>query len=118
MTFCPWKLPQKPRLRTIPLPPVDPGHNDGGFDEDDNDDNFPGGGINDHQSIEQWTASAQWAEVTTGLAPTKPKDIENNNQLEVSRVFTPLEIVLYSNGLDSSQVVQLPRVRVMVRTPP
>ena len=77
---------------------------DGG---DGGDGNFPGGGIKDHRSTEQWTALAHWVEVTTSLAPAKPKYIENSVQPEVSRVFTLLETVLYSNGLDSSRVVRL-----------
>jgi len=45
------------------------------------------------------------------LAPTKPKTKENNNQSEVRSVFTPLEIVLYNVGLDSSQALRLPPAR-------
>jgi len=71
--------------------------------------NFPGGGNSNHQSTQEWTdAFAQEAEASTSLAPTKPKFTENDNQSEVRSVFTPLEIVLYNDGLDSSQVLRLP----------
>ena len=43
---------------------------------------------------------------STSLAPTKPKNTENNSRPEVSRVFTPLEIVLCSNGIDGGQALQ------------
>jgi len=116
--FFPQKLPKKPRLGKIPLPPVDPYYDDGGLNGGDGDGTFPGGGTNDHQSIEQQTALAQLAEGITSLALAKPSYTENNIQSEVSRIFTPLEIVLYINGLDNSQAVWLPRARVMVMAAP
>lgn len=118
LTFCLQKLPKKPRLGTIPLPPVDPHYNDGGPDGGDGNENFPGGGTNDHQSIEQRTALVQLAEGITSLALAKPKYIENSIQSEVSRIFTPLEIVLYINGLDNSQAVWLSQARVMATATP
>ena len=59
-------------------------------------------------------------EKLTSLAPTKPKITENNSRPEVSRVFTPLEIVLCSNGIDGGQAVwfqEFPRQRVNSRPP-
>ena len=96
---------------------MDPHYDDGGLDGGDGDENFPGGGTNDHQFTEQRTVSAHRAE-TTSLALAKPENKENNIQSEVSRIFTPLEIVLYINGLDNSQVVWLPWARVMVTAAP
>jgi hypothetical protein len=54
-------------------------------------DNFPGGGINYHQSTQQWTDASVHAEESASLAPAKPKNIENNNQSEVSEFFYPAE---------------------------
>jgi len=119
VTFCLQKLPKEPRLGTIPLPPVNHHYDNGGFNgRDGEDDHLPGGGINNHQSIGQWTPSARWAEATTSLAIAKPNNKENKVQSEVSKVFTPLEIVLYIDGLDNSQVVQLSQARVMVTIVP
>jgi len=54
------------------------------------DDDFLGGEIDDHQSTEQWTDNfAQEGEMSTSLATTKPTNIENNSQSEVSHVFYP-----------------------------
>jgi hypothetical protein len=108
-------------LRTIPLPPVyhwyDNGPRFSGGGDDSNDDDFPGGGINYHQSAQEWTgAFTQEAETSTSLAPAKPNHIENNVQAEVSNIFTPLEIMLYNDGLDSSQTVRFRQVREAVTT--
>ena len=117
-TSYPWNVLSTPRFRTVPLPLVDPRCDDGGYfgggggDNDRGDDNFPGGGINDHQSAEQWTGvSVQQAETPRSLATAKPNHIEYHNQSEVSAFFTPLEIVLYINGLDNSRAVRLPQPR-------
>jgi len=49
------------------------------------DDNSPGGGINNHWPTEQWAhALAQRAEASTSLAAAKPNFTENSNQSEVS----------------------------------
>ena len=91
--------------------------NGGYYGGSDDGDNPPGGGTNNHQSAEQWTAaSVQEDEVPTSLAPAEPHNIENNNRSEVSRVFTPPEIVLYNDGLDSSQAARLPKTQGAVST--
>jgi hypothetical protein len=106
------EAPPETETENDPTPSLmDPYDDNGGIDGGgDESDNLPGGGINNHRSTEQWTnTSARRAEVTS-LAPAKPKYIENDVQSEVSKVFTPLEIVLYSNGHDSSQAVRLQSV--------
>jgi len=98
---------------------VYPFYDDGGYHYggSGDDDNSPGGGTDYHQSAEQWTtASIQEDEVSTSLAGAKPNIIENNDRSEVSRVFTPPEIVLYNYGLDSSQAVRLPQTQGGVTT--
>ena len=111
-TFCYlWKVPQKPRLGTVPLPPVTPsddawslgafyGGGSGDYDGDDVEDEDRG---NDD-------FPAKEAEDSTSLAAAKPQNIENNARLEVRFFFTPPGIVLYTNGIDNSQAAQLPRV--------
>ena len=49
--------------------------------------------------------SVQQVETQTSLAAAKPKHTENYARSKVSIFFTPLEIVLCSNGIDSSQTV-------------
>ena len=96
------------RIQANPLPPVDRGH-DTWNHHNMGDGNFPGGGHNYHQFTEWWAdVSAQRAEASTSLAPAKPNLIENDNQPEVGNFFTPPEIVLYHNGLDSSQALRVP----------
>jgi hypothetical protein len=110
-------VPLAPNLSTAPVRPAESWFDEwcdfsGGGDgcEEGNDD-IPGGGFDNHQSTLEWTGDlAQKGEASTSLAPTKPNNIENENQLEVSSVFTPPEIVLYNDGLGSSLAVQLPRV--------
>jgi len=54
---------------------------------------FPGSGNDDYQSTLQWTdIFGQMAEMSSnGLVTTKPKDIENEIQQEVSDFFYPAE---------------------------
>jgi hypothetical protein len=76
------------------------GHGGGG--DDGRDDNLPDGGIIYHQSTQQWIDVLDQSETSTGLAPAKPKDIEDNTRSEVNACFTPPKIVLYTDGLDCS----------------
>ena len=94
-------LPPAPGPMTTTFPPRDPWH--------DHLDYFSGG--NGYEET-----LAQEAEASTSLAPTKPSYIENNNQSGVSSVFTPLEIMLYKNGLGSSRAAPLRRAREAVTT--
>ena len=97
-----WKIPQKPRLETVPLPPVTPsddtwglgGDYDGGED-DRGEDDLP----------------ARNTEKSTSLAAAKPNNIENGARSGVRLFFTPPEIVLYTNGFDNSQAAQLPQIQ-------
>jgi hypothetical protein len=112
-----WKHPQTPKAPTIELPPATPsrdtwshkGHYGGGGDGDDN--NFVGGEISSHQFTKQWTGASVQAETSAGLAPVRHKWIENNTQLGVGELFTPPKIVLYADGLGSSQALQPPQAR-------
>jgi hypothetical protein len=52
-------------------------------------DNFPDGGINNHQSTQQWADASVQAEASTSLALAKPDYIENNVRSEVSELFLP-----------------------------
>jgi hypothetical protein len=63
---------------------------DSGGGDDEGQQNFPGGGTNDHQSTLEWTDnSAQAAEASRSLAPAKPNHIENHNQSAVSGTLLP-----------------------------
>lgn len=78
-------------MRTVTLPPVD-----GTI--------YPGG--SNHHQFAQWRdTSNQEVEVLTSLAAAKPNIIENEMQSEVSEFFTPLKIMLYNDGLNSSQTL-------------
>ena len=90
------------------------GGDSGSGDDYVGDGSFPGGGHNGHQSTELWADVS--AEASTSLAPAKPIIIENSDQSEVSRLFTPLAIVLYHNGLDNSQALRLPPARTAAAT--
>lgn len=96
------------------------GHFSGGddnCDDEGNNNNFPGGAANNHQCIvEETEICVEEAEASTSLAPAKPKTRENNDQSEVSIIFTPLEIMLFNNGLDSSQAALLRWTRGAVTT--
>ena len=91
-------------IGAFPLPQASPDNNPGTYEDPDN---FPGGGINNHQSAIQWTDNlVQEAESSTSLAAAKPENIKNNVWPEVSDFFTPPEIMLYTNGSDNSQTIQ------------
>jgi hypothetical protein len=116
--FYLWKPPPISKGRTAEQPLATPSYDTwsyggyyGGCNGDGDDNNFPGGGINNHQSTQQWTDASIPAEASTSLAPAKPKRIENNTQPEVSELFTPLKIVLYTDGLGCSQALRLPQAR-------
>ena len=116
--FYLWKPPQILKVQTAEQPPATPSYDAwsyggyyGGRGGDGDDNNFPGGGINNHQPTQQWTDVPVQAEASTSLAPAKPKRIENNTQPEVNELFTPLKIVLYTDGLGSSQALRLPQAR-------
>jgi len=107
-------FPPTARLRTIPLPPVGLRYDEGGYFGDDHGNGGGGeGGDNpsdEHNATGQLTGTS--AEVTEGLmslGTAKPQNIEYNSQHQVSSVFTPLEIMLYIYGLDSSPAVRLHR---------
>ena len=94
-------------------PPIDRGHDTwsyGGYSGSGNEGvvggNFLGGGHDGHQSTIRWTDVS--AEASTSLAPAKPNNVENNDQSAVSKLFTPQEIMLYYDGLDSSQALRAP----------
>lgn len=111
------KAPTNPGPDSPPFRRIDPWDDHWGEfgDWGDDGDNFPGGGLNSHQSALGWTdALVQETEAST--SPTKPKNIENNGQTEVSNVFTPLEIMLYNNGHGRGQVDQLHQVQGAVTT--
>lgn len=102
-------------MTTTLFHPIDPWGYFGDRGKDQN--NFPGDGINSHQSTREWTsASAQEAEASSSLAPAKPVIKENNIQIEVSNLFTPLEIMLYNDGLGRGQVGQFRQVQGAVTT--
>lgn len=77
------------RVQTNPMSSVNmsPGYDSwshGGYPHGSGDDagdgGFLGGGHGDHQFTERWTGvSAQQAEASTRLVPTKPSIIENDN---------------------------------------
>ena len=90
-----WKSPSAPRREAISLPPADPWYSAGGYigdhgaDEyygDETNNNFPEGGVGDHQGTD---VLAQEAGTSTSLAPAKPNIIENDNRSEVSSIFYP-----------------------------
>ena len=108
---CPlYDLPPAPGPRTIPLPPTSWGYLSDSYEAKDSDAHqFP---------LEGMGVSAQEAESSTSLAAAKPEIIENNDQSEVSNIFTPLEIMLYNNDLGSIRAVPLLPVRGAVTTAP
>ena len=112
LTFCyPWKIPQTPRLTTIPLPPVtscDDTWGPGGF--------YDGCGDDDDDDRGDGDFLAQEAEMSRSLATAKPEYIENDARSRVSFLFTPPETVLYTDGFDNSQAAQPPQVRGAVTT--
>lgn len=86
LTFCYLReVPQTPRLRTIPLPPITPNDDTWGpggvygDGDDDDDDNEIGG--------DDFTARD--AEKSTSLAAAKPDNTENGTQSGVSLFFYP-----------------------------
>lgn len=91
----PLKPPPMQTFTTGPFLPVGPGHGRGGHFGGGSGDgearfNFPGGGINCHQSTQEWTDTlVQQAEGSMSLALAKPKAIENDNQSEVSGILYP-----------------------------
>jgi len=76
-------------MRTIPLPFVEANDHLGG---------------NDYRQSAQWKDSSnKEVKVIAGLAAAKPDNIHNEMQSGVGVSFTPLKIVLYTDGLDNSQ---------------
>ena len=104
--WYPWEVPPTPRLRTIPLPPVDCrfdrwGHvgEVGGEDHDGkNDSNLFGGWTNDHHSAREWSDIPTLGITLRNLASAGLGITENGNRLGVSCAFTLLETVLCNNG--------------------
>ena len=88
----PSELPQTPRLRTVPLPPVGTGYDDGSHfggngSDDEGDDDFPGYGLSEYQPTPEWLDTSSYGdEGLMGLATAKPK-IEDNSQSEVRSAF-------------------------------
>ena len=85
--------PPAPRAGTILLPSVDHWcENEGSSNHEFRYDefiNFPGDGTRENQFTLEGTGDlAQEAEASTSLAPAKPQNTENNNQLEVT-LFLP-----------------------------
>lgn len=115
----PMNLPQVPTQRTVTLPSTDLRYDNGGYssggDEISDDENSPGDGGH-HPPPWGIDISAQRDGRSTSLAPAKPIFTENDDQSEVSDIFTPPEIMLYNNGLGSSRAILLHQVRGAVIT--
>ena len=102
----PWEFPPTPRLRTIPLSPVGLHYDEGGSSDGDRGNGGSGEG-DDNPSEEHNTTRVTKGSMSLGTA--KPTNRENNSQHQVSSIFTPLEIMLYIYGLDSSPAVRFRR---------
>jgi hypothetical protein len=75
-----------------------------GFGDSGGEGSFPDGGANTLESTQQWAVdSPLWTESSSCLAAAKPKTIQNNNQSEVTSVFTPPDTMLYNDGLRNSR---------------
>ena len=84
-----WKPPSAPRVHGVQFLPMTPEAIPGSHEDFQGGENtLPGGGNNYHRSTQQWADAVAQATTSTGLAPTKPDNIENNNQSEVS-IFLP-----------------------------
>ena len=100
--WYPWEVPPTPRLRTIPLPPVDRrfdgwGHvgEVGGEDHDDKQDSNPfDGWTDDHHSAQEWPDIPALGITLRNLASAGLGITENGNRMGVSCTFTLLETML------------------------
>lgn len=72
-----------------PLPYDHRVHFGGGGGDGEAEFNFPGGGINNHQSTQEWTDPLVQGAKETGLALAEPKTTENDSQSEASRILYP-----------------------------